>query len=108
MLGFSYEGPRALLYRCVCVTSVASATLLVAIPILDRLTPNDLSVGLLLQSIKYFALGLGTLGSLAFLLLVFFRDVAISIKLRAFAAVVLPYVAIVIVWLIVISAQSRR
>jgi hypothetical protein len=108
MLGFSYQGPRALLYQSVCVTSAASACLLVALRVLDRLTPNDFALGLLLSSVERFAFGLGILGSLLFLVLVFFLDVPKAIKLRALAAAISPYLVLAILWLLAISAHARR
>jgi hypothetical protein len=108
VFGFSYEGPRALLYRGVCVTGAASAVLLVTLRVLDQLTPNDFALGLLLQSVEYFAFGLGVLASLLFLSLVFFRDVSKTTKLRAFAAAILPYFVFAILWLIANSAHARR
>ena len=77
-----------MLYRSVWLLSAISAALLVALHVADQLTPND------------FALGLGILGSLLFLCLLFFPDVAKSKKLRAFLAVTLPYLVLVILWLI--------
>ena len=100
MLGFSYEGPRAMLYRAVWVLSAASAALFIALPIANRLTPNDFAIGLLLKSVEYFAFGLGALGSLFFLLLLVCADVSRAIKLRAIVAVALPYVVIAILWLL--------
>ena len=109
MLGFSYQGPRALLYQSVCVTGTASAFLLVALPIADRLTPNDFALGLLLTSIERFAFGLGVLASLLFLVLLFFRDVSKSVKFRALAAAGLPYVVLGVLYAIKISsAQPGR
>jgi hypothetical protein len=96
-----YEGPRALLYRCVWTTGMASATLLAAIRVLDRLTPNDFAIGLMLSSGQYFALGVGALASLLFLWLLFCRDVSSAVKLRALAAVSLPYIVLGILYLMV-------
>lgn len=95
-----YQGPRAILFRCVWIPAVVSGAILAVLPIADRLTPNDFSIGLLLRSIMFFAFGLGVLASLLFLALLFFRDVRGSIKLRAFAAVILPYIVIVMIWLV--------
>jgi hypothetical protein len=99
-----YEGPRALLYRCVWVTGLASAALLIAVPVLNHLTPNDFSIGLLLSSAQYFALGLGALASLFFLLLLFCRDVPLAVKLRALAAVSLPYIVVGVLYAIATSS----
>jgi hypothetical protein len=108
MLGFSYEGPRAMLYRAVWVLSAASAALFVALPIASRLTANDFAIGLLLKSVEYFAFGLGTLGSLFFVLLLVCTDVSKAIKLRALVAVALPYVVIAILWLIARTSTLPR
>jgi len=89
-----------MLYRSVWLLSAISAALLVALHVADQLTPNDFALGLLLKRVEYFALGLGILGSLLFLCLLFFPDVAKSKKLRAFLAVTLPYLVLVILWLI--------
>jgi hypothetical protein len=90
MFGLSYEGPREILYRCVWIPGVVSGALLAALPIADRLTPNELSIGLLLRSIGIFAVGLGILASTLFVVLLFFRDAPRAVKLRALAAVSLP------------------
>jgi hypothetical protein len=108
MLGFSYQGPRALLYRAVLVTGAASAALLIGLHFFDEVAANDFSLGLLLQSVEYFAFGLCALASLLFLLLLFFRDISKSIKLRALAAAILPYLVFVILWLLATSAHPRR
>jgi hypothetical protein len=108
MFGFSYNGPRAMLYRAVWVTGAASAALLIALRVLDVLTPNDFALGLLLQSVEYFAFGVGILALLLFLLLVVCPDVAKSIKLRGLAAALLPYLVLVILWLIATTTHARR
>jgi hypothetical protein len=95
-----YQGPRAIFFRCVWIPAVVSAALLTALPIVDRLTANDFSLGLLLKSIETFAFGLGALATLLFFVLLFFRDVPIAVKLRALAAVALPYIVVAILWLI--------
>ncbi len=97
-----------MLYRSVWVTGAASAALLVALRVLDILTPNDFALGLLLQSIEYFAVGLGILSLLLFLLLAVCPDVAKSVKLRGLAAALLPYLVLVILWLIAITTHARR
>ena len=107
MFGFSYQGPRAILYRGVWVTGAASAALLVALRVLDVITPNDFALGLLLQSVEYFAFGLGILALLLFLLLAVCPDVAKSVKLRALAAAILPYLVLAILWLLATSTRSR-
>ena len=99
-----YQGPRAILFRCVWIPGAVSGAILAALPIADRLTPNDFSIGLLLRSILFFAFGLGALASLLFLVLLFFRDVRRTTKLRAFAAVSLPYIVIAIIWLVATSS----
>ena len=81
-----------------------SAVLLIAIRVINQLTPNDFSLGLLLRSADYFAFGLGALASLLFLLLLFFREVPVSVKLRAFAAVVLPYIVLAALYVIAKSS----
>ena len=101
-----YHGPRAILYRCVWVTAIASAVLLAALHVLDVVTPNDFAIGLLLKSIEEFAFGLGLLASLLFLLLLLSRSVPGSIKLRAFASAVLPYAVVAILWLM--ANHARR
>jgi hypothetical protein len=108
MFGFSYQGPRAMLYRAVWVTGSASATLLIALRVLDAISPNDFALGLLLQSVEYFAFGLGVLALLLFLLLAVCPDVAKPIKLRALAAALLPYVVLGILWLLATNAHARR
>ncbi len=108
MFGFSYQGPRATLYRAVWVTGAASAALLISLRVLDVISPNDFAIGLLLNSIEYFAFGLGVLALLLFLLLAVCPDVAKSIKLRALAAALLPYLVFAIFWLIATSTHARR
>ena len=95
-----YQGPRAILFRCVWIPAVVSGVILAALPVADRLTPNDVNIGLLLRSILFFAFGPGVLASLLFLALLFFRDVRTSIKLRAFAAVAFPYLVLAILWIV--------
>jgi hypothetical protein len=97
-----------MLYRGVWVTGVAATALLIALPVLDRLTPNDFAIGLLLRSVEYFAFGLGILASLLFLLLAVCPDVSKSIKLRALAAAILPYFVLAILWLIATATHARR
>ena len=97
-----------MLYRAVWVTGAASAALLIALRVLDVLTPNDFALGLLLQSVEYFAFGVGILALLLFLLLVVCPDVAKSIKLRGLAAALLPYLVLVILWLIATTTHARR
>ena len=108
MLGFSYKGPRATLYRAVWVTGATSAALLISLRVLDVISPNDFALGLLLNSIEYFAFGLGILALLLFLLLAVCPDVAKSIKLRGLAAALLPYVVLGILWLLATNAHARR
>ena len=100
-----YQGPRAILFRCVWIPAAVSAALLAALPIADRVTDNDFSIGLLLHSIEMFAFGLGALATGILLPLLFFRDVPGAVKLRAFAAVSLPYVVFATLWLISISSS---
>ena len=83
------------------MTCAVAASLLIALPIVDRLTANDFALGLLLNSVEYFALGLGTLGTLLYLWLLFCRDASKSIKLRGIVAVSLPYAVFTILWLLV-------
>lgn len=97
-----------MLYRAVWVTGAASAALLIALRVLDVLTPNDFALGLLLQSVEYFAFGVGILALLLFLLLAVCPDVAKSIKLRGLAAALLPYLVLVILWLIATTMHARR
>ena len=108
MFGLSYKGPRATLYRGVWVTGAAAAALLIALRVLDVISPNDFALGLLLNSIEYFAFGLGILALLLFLLLAVCPDVAKSIKLRGLAAALLPYVVLGILWLLATNAHARR
>jgi hypothetical protein len=108
VFGFSYHGPRAMLYRSVWVTGAASAALLLSLRVLDVISPNDFAIGLLLNSIEYFAFGLGVLALLFFLLLTVCPDVAKSIKLRALAAALLPYLVLGILWLLATNAHTRR
>ncbi len=108
MFGFSYQGPRATLYRGVWVTGAASATLLISLRVLDVLSPNDFAIGLLLNSIEYFAFGIGILALLLFLLLAVCPDVAKSIKLRGLAAALLPYLVLGFFWLLAANAHTRR
>jgi hypothetical protein len=108
VLGFSYDGPRATLYRAVWVTGAASAALLLSLRVMDVISPNDFAIGLLLNSIEYFAFGLGILALLLFLLLAVCPDVAKPIKLRALAAALLPYLVLAILWLIATSTHTRR
>jgi hypothetical protein len=108
VFGFSYQGPRAMLYRSVWVTGAASAALLLSLRVLDVISPNDFAIGLLLNSIEYFAFGLGVLALLLFLLLTVCPDVAKPIKLRALAAALLPYVVLGILWLLATNAHTRR
>ena len=106
MAGFAlYQGPRAILFRCVWIPGVISAAILAALPVVDRLSANDFSLGLLLKSIEAFALGLGALASILFVVLLFFRDVPIAVKLRALVAASLPYVVVAILWLISTSSH---
>ncbi|MBV9886237.1 MAG: hypothetical protein JO119_06795 [Acidobacteria bacterium] len=107
MFGFTYEGPQAILYRCVWIPGLASGALLAALPIADRLTPNDPNIGVLLRSIGIFALGLSTLATILFVALLFFRDVPRSVKLRAFAAAIFPYIVGAILWLVATTAAHR-
>jgi|SRR5579872_1463418 len=104
----AYEGPRAMLYRAVWVTGSASAALLIALRVIDVISRNDFALGLLLNSIEYFAFGLGILALLLFLLLAACPDVAKSIKLRALAAALLPYLVLGILWLLATNAHARR
>jgi hypothetical protein len=97
-----------MLYRSVWVTGVASAALLIALRVLDVVTPNDFALGLLLQSIEYFAFGLGVLALLLFLLLAVCPDVAKSLKLRALAGALLPYLVLAVLWLLATSTHARR
>lgn len=97
-----------MLYRAVWVTGSASATLLIALRLLDVISPNDFALGLLLNSVEYFAFGLGFLALLLFLLLAICPDVANPIKLRALAAALLPYLVLAILWLLATSTHSRR
>jgi hypothetical protein len=108
VFGFSYQGPRSLLYQSVWVTSAVSACLLVALRVIDKLTPNDFALGLLLTSVERFAFGLGILASLLFLVLLVFRDVSKSVKLRALGAASLPYIVLGILYLITISSSHPR
>src|ERR1700748_1373898 len=108
MFGFSYQGPRAMLYRAVWVTGAASATLLVSLRVLDVITPNDFALGLLLQSVEYFAFGLGVLALLLFLLLAVCPDVAKSVKFRGLISAALPYLILAIIWLFNFSTHARR
>ena len=108
MLGFSYHGPRALLYQSVCVTGTASGCVLVALRVIDKLTPNDFALGLLLTSVERFAFGLGILASLLFLFLLFFRDVSKAVKLRALAAASFPYIVLGVLYLITIGSSHPR
>jgi hypothetical protein len=106
--GFAlYQGPQAILYRCVWIPGVVSGTLLAALPIADRLTPNDPNIGLLLRSIGIFALGLSTLATILFVALLFFRDVPRAVKLRALAAAIFPYIVAVILWFVATTAAHR-
>ena len=97
-----------MLYRAVWVTGAASAALLISLRVLDVISPNDFALGLLLNSIEYFAFGLGVLALLLFLLLAVCPDVAKSIKLRALAAALLPYLVFAIFWLLATSTHARR
>ncbi|HEY4907578.1 MAG TPA: hypothetical protein VIH74_09005 [Candidatus Acidoferrum sp.] len=97
-----------MLYRAVCATGAASAALLIALRVLDVITPNDFALGLLLQSVEYFAFGLGILALLLFLLLAVCPDVAKPVKLRALAAALLPYLVLAILWLIATATHARR
>jgi hypothetical protein len=97
-----------MLYRGVWVLNAGSAALFVALPLADRLTPNDFAIGLLLKSVEIFAFGLGILGSLFFLLLLVCADVSKPIKLRALVAVALPYVVVAILWLIARTSTLPR
>jgi hypothetical protein len=108
MFGFSYQGPRAMLYRSVWVTGAASAVLLVSLRVLDVITPNDFALGLLLQSIEYFAFGLGVLALLLFLLLAVCLDVAKREKLRGLAAALLPYIILAILYVLATHTHLRR
>jgi hypothetical protein len=108
MFGFSYEGPRAILYRSVWIPGVVSGALLAALPIAGRFTPNDPNIGLLLRSIGIFALGLSVLASTLFVVLLFIRDVPRSVKLLALAAVSLPYLVGGVLWLLANSAHPVR
>ena len=108
MFGFSYQGSRATLYRGVWVTGSASAALLIALRVIDVLSPNDFALGLLLNSVEYFAFGLGVLSLLLFLLLAICPDVGKPIKLRALAAALLPYLVFGILWLLATNAHARR
>jgi hypothetical protein len=100
MLGFSYNGPRAMLYRGVCLTGVISGVLIALGPVVGLITPNDLSSGLSQLAIVEFAAGLGVLATLLFLVLLFFRDVSRQVKLLALAAVIFPYMVIAILRLL--------
>ena len=95
-----YEGPRAILYRCAWIPGVVSGALLAALPIADRLTPNDPNIGLLLRSIGIFAIGLGIAASIFFVALLFLRDVPRAVKLRALVALSFPYFIAMILWLV--------
>ena len=97
-----------MLYRSVWMTGVTSAALLIALRVLDVVTPNDFALGLLLQSIEYFAFGLGGLALLLFLLLAVCPDVAKSLKLRALAGALLPYLVLAVLWLLATSTHARR
>jgi hypothetical protein len=108
MFGFSYQGPRAMLYRGVWVTGAASTALLLSLRVLDVITPNDFALGLLLQSVEYFAFGLGILALLLFLLLAVCPDVTKSIKLRGLAAAILPYLVLAILWLLATKTHLPR
>src|SRR5579859_7988528 len=108
MFGLSYEAPRAILYRCVWIPGVVSGALLAALPIADRLTPNDPNIGLLLRSIGIFALGLSVLASTLFVVLLFLRDVPRSLMLRALAAVTLPYIVGGVLWIAANSTHTVR
>jgi hypothetical protein len=108
MFGFSYQGPRAMLYRSVWLTGAASAALLIALRVLDVISPNDFALGLLLQSVEYFAFGIGILSLLLFLLLTVCPDVAKPIKLRALAAALLPYFVLAILWLLATATHPHR
>jgi hypothetical protein len=97
-----------MLYRAVWVLSVGCAAVFIALPLANRLTPNDFAIGLLLKSVEIFAFGLGILGSLFFLLLLICGDVPKAVKLRALVAVALPYVVLAILWLIARSSALPR
>ena len=97
-----------MLYRSVWVTGAASAALLISLRVLDVITPNDFALGLLLQSVEYFAFGLGVLALLLFLLLAVCPDVAKSLKLRALAGALLPYLVLAVLWLLATSTHARR
>jgi hypothetical protein len=97
-----------MLYRSVWVTGAVSAALLIALRVLDVISPNDFALGLLLQSIEYFAFGLGVLALLLFLLLAVCPDVAKSLKLRALAAALLPYLVLSVLWLLATATHARR
>lgn len=103
-----YHGPHALLYRAVCVTGVSSGVLLAIGPVLDIITPNDFSIGLLLIAVSEFAVGLGILASLLFLLLMFFRDVPKRVKLLGLAVAIFPYIVVAILLLTAMSTHGRR
>ena len=87
---------------------MVSAALLAALPTAGRLTPNDPNIGLLLRSIGIFALGLSVLASTLFVVLLFFRDVPRSVKLRALADVSLPYIVGGVLWLLANSTHPVR
>ena len=97
-----------MLYRAVWVTGFASAVLLASLHVLDVITPNDFALGLLLQSVEYFAFGLGVLALLLFLLLAVCPDVAKHVKLRALAAALLPYLVLAILWLLVTHSHAHK
>ena len=82
--------------------------MLIALPVASRLTENDFSIGLLLQSVEYFALGLTVVSSVLFFFLVFFGDVPKTIKLRAFSAVILPYLVLATLLLISNAKHAGR
>jgi hypothetical protein len=107
VLGFSYDGPRAHLYRSVCITGTASAALLAVSHVLNAITPNDFSIGLLLIAVSEFAVGVGILATLLFLVLAFFRDAPNHIKLFGLAAALFPYLVVASLWLIATITHSR-